>query len=141
MRAVRSSIFILAVCVSAQASAGDRLEYGVTFNDTGVVDHVSGLEWLDSALTDGGLDDLPPWLDAGWRIATGEEFFFLATREAGQTLGGSATSNLNLVEFNALMTRLSATPNVSISGPWLCRPYGNPQADCTNTDVLRFSVL
>ena len=110
-------------------------EYGITLTSTGLIDHVSGLRWLDSSLTDGDLDDLQLRLDEGWRIASEEEFYFLVTRQMS-AFGGSAVSALGIDGMNQLAARLSFTPNQEPSGPWLCRDYGDPEQYCQSTGSL-----
>lgn len=109
-------------------------EYGVSFYDNGLIDHVTGLRWVDSGLTDGGLDELQDWLDAGWRIATEEEFFFLVSRQNAQ-FGGPADVPLHLDDFRSMMQRLSVDEYAggAFGGPWLCRDYGDPDLYCSST--------
>ena len=128
------SILLLAfVACAPRAGAATLSEYGVSLTATGLVDHVTQLRWLDSALTDGGLAELQGFLDAGWRLATEEEFTFLASREPFQ-YGGTHESELNRDEFITMMTRLSVDLDADhFAGVWVCRPYGAPEDWCSST--------
>ena len=130
---------LLVLVLLSSASHGLTLqEYGISFINNGLIDHTSGLRWLDSGLTEGGLDELQTQLDAGWRLATEEEFYFLLTRQIS-AFGGSADVPLHLQDFQAMMSRLSVTESDTggeFSGPWLCRDYGSPQQNCSAVNSL-----
>lgn len=113
-------------------------EYGISLSGNGLVDHVSGLQWLDSGLTQGGLDELQFRLDDGWRIASEEDLYFLITRQQAE-FGGTGQLQLNIADFMQLMAQLSidSSPDGSVySGPWVCRAFGDPQAACASTNAL-----
>lgn len=117
---------LLVACTTARAD--DFPEFGISFTLTGVVDHRSGLEWLDAGLTEGNIDDLQFWLDAGWRIASQEEFFFLVTRVPGMQFGGSETSDLGVDQLDGLKARLS------FESAWVCSAFQDPATECVSTE-------
>lgn len=134
LRKVAMSVLLLTIFQSGVAATLD--EYGVSFTQNGLVDHVSNLKWLDAGLTQGGLDELQFWLDDGWRIASEADLYFLITRQHAE-FGDTAELPLNVDDFMLMMTQLSIDPAVdsnSYGGPWVCRAYGDPQQNCVNTN-------
>ncbi len=109
-------------------------EYGVTLNGTGLVDHVSQLQWLDSSLTYGTTAALTDYIDAGWRLATEEEFLFLLGR-------GSNTSDLDGVAFLSMAQRLGFTADpdgLDLVQPWLCHAPGADPGICNQLDHYNY---
>lgn len=110
-------------------------EYGVTLTGNGLVDHVSGLRWLDSSLTQGGYDELQVLLEAGWRIASEEELFFLMTR--AEFAFSSSFTELGSDGLLQIADRLSFEYGLDaeFSGPWVCRGYSNPAQFCSSLNA------
>lgn len=126
---------LLLLQFSHNAYAISLAEYGVTITDTGLVDHVSGLRWLDSDISDGGLGELQQLLDQGWRIASEGELLELLAR-APFGFSGNVVSQLGIDGINQIAESLSFSFGATFGGPWVCRTAFYPVESCLNTDAL-----
>ncbi|MFK8031002.1 MAG: hypothetical protein AB8G18_12275 [Gammaproteobacteria bacterium] len=125
------SLALLTLFWSVSASSLTLDEYGVSLTDNGLVDNVTGLRWLDSLLTQGGHAELQSLLDAGWRFADEDEFFFLLTHGSGSaTLLGED----GLLQMADRLSFEFDNDNL-FSGPWVCRSYSDPEQFCTTLNT------
>ncbi len=126
------ALLMLVACSPRVSNAITLDEYGITITETGLIDSATGLRWLDSQLTDGGLDELQDWLDAGWRIATYSEFLYLVTRQE-EGFVGFHTALLEEADYGQIADSLSFELNEFFSGPWLCAGGDDPDGLCSST--------
>lgn len=130
----KAGLFILLLMWQVSASSLTLEEYGVTLTDTGLVDHVSGLRWLDSSLTQGGYDQLQPLLESGWSFASEEELYYLLTRSDGSFSGATVLGEDGLLHI-ADQLSFGFGLEFEFTGPWVCRSYGDPEQYCTTLNT------
>lgn len=118
-----------AILLSGQSAQALSLDaYGITLTNTGIVDEVSGLRWLDADLTLGTNTDLAPLFADGWRIASEMELAFLLSHSDNinpQFPVYNGNSPLQYSEFLVLTEALGINANSDNFQAWVCRVYSS----------------